>query len=379
MTHNAFDLSIHAKLEADLEALSTVGAGFVGGLFDVCERLGVPRAALIQHANIDLMLRGKGHGDDRGADVRPANRQESRPDARWPMQEVIALFNAATTLTGKVDLGLAFGQQTRPGTFHVLGYALMTCKTIGEAIELVPHYRRLVFDIGYSEMQFRSTADEAQLGWEVVSKALPYCPSLAESLIAAWYSFGRWIAGVDLPLKEVRFSHAGPKDALSYAQYFGCPVRFGTNDNALVFSRKLLAMPLVQADETLHLAMREQARAAIEKTFNAGDIAPRLRQALIPLMPKYEATLDKASASLAMSARTLQRRLAEQGLQFQDVLDATRKDLAKIYLKDPSLGMLDVALLLGYSEQSSFTRAFKSWFGDTPSGWRRQTQIRLIA
>lgn len=72
-----------------------------------------------------------------------------------------------------------------------------------------------------------------------------------------------------------------------------------------------------------------------------------------------------------MSTRTLQRRLAEQGLQFQDVLDATRKDLAKIYIKDPSLGMLDIALLLGYSEQSSFTRAFKSWFGDTPSSWRR--------
>ena len=357
MTHNAFDLSNHAKLEAHLEPISTVGAGFVAGLLEVSERLGADRASLFGRSGLAARPNGT--------------------DTRWPMEEVIALFNAATELTGRSDLGLAFGQQVRPGTFHVLGYALMTCKTLGEAIALVPHYRRLVFDIGYSEMQFVSTDDEARLGWQVVSRALPYCPSLAESLIAAWYSFGRWIAGVDLPLKEVRFSHPGPKETQAYGQYFGCPVLFGAKENALVFSRSLLDMPLVQADETLHLAMREQARAAIEKTFNAQDIAPRLRQALIPLMPKYEATLDKAAGSLAMSTRTLQRRLAEQGLQFQDVLDATRKDLAKIYIKDPSLGMLDIALLLGYSEQSSFTRAFKSWVGDTPSGWRRRVQSRL--
>ena len=329
----------------------------MAGLFDVCDRFGVSRTDLLSHVGLTTA--------------------RHVPEVRLPMQDVIALFNAATELTDRPDLGLSFGQQARPGTFHVLGYALMTCKTIGEAIALVPHYRRLVFDIGYSEMKFVSTEDDARLGWQVVSKALPYCPSLAESLIAAWYSFGRWIAGVDLPLKEVCFSHPGPNETTAYEKYFGCPVNFGAQENALVFSRSLLDMPLVQADETLHLAMREQARAAIEKTFNAKDIAPRLRQALIPLMPKYEATLDKAAASLALSARTLQRRLAEQGLQFQDVLDATRKDLAKIYIKDPSLGMLDIALLLGYSEQSSFTRAFKSWFGDTPSGWRRQVQSRL--
>lgn len=352
-------MSNHAKLETHLEPISTVGAGFVTGLLEVCERLGVSRASLIDHAGIA---------------VRPGG-----VEARWPMAEVIALFEAATALTGRPDLGLDFGRQVRPGTFHVLGYALMTCKTLGDAIALVPHYRRLVFDMGYSEMQLRSSDTDAQLSWQVLSQSLPYCPSLAESLIAAWYSFGRWIAGVDLPLKEVRFSHPGPQKTQSYRQYFGCPVHFGTPENALVFSRSLLDMPLVQADETLHLAMREQARAAIENTFNANDIALRLRQALIPLMPKCEATLDKAAVTLALSSRTLQRRLGEQGLQFQDVLDATRKDLAKIYLKDARLGMLDIALLLGYSEQSSFTRAFKSWFGDTPSGWRKRAHIRLPA
>ena len=357
MSHNAVDFSFRAKLttrrEAKLESLSTVGSAFVARLIEVSERLGVPRAQLLQAVGLHAPY---------------------APEARYPMQDVIALFDAGLALTGKTDLGLAFGQQVRPGTFHVLGYALMTCKTIGDAIALVPHYRRLVFDIGYSEMRFVCTDDDAKLGWEVVSKALPYCPCLAESLMAAWFSFGRWIAGAEFPLKEVLFSHAGPIDTQAYVTFFGCPVRFGANENALVFARDLLDMSLVQADETLHLAMREQARAAIERTFYGNGIGPRLRQALILLMPKCEATLVKAAASLALSPRTLQRRLGEQHLQFQDVLDDTRKDMAKIYLKDPSLSMLDVALLLGYSDQSSFTRAFKSWFGDAPTSWRRGTQ-----
>ncbi len=87
-------------------------------------------------------------------------------------------------------------------------------------------------------------------------------------------------------------------------------------------------------------------------------------------MPKCEATLEKAAAALAVSPRSLQRKLADAQLSFQTVLDAVRKDLARVYLRDPALSALDVALLLGYAEQSSFTRAFKTWFATTPSAWR---------
>jgi AraC-like DNA-binding protein len=292
-----------------VEQQSSVGAGYVSGLLDAALRAGVSRADLLRHAGL-------------------AAEEAHHANARMPMADVIGLFQSAVALTGRADIGLEFARQVRPGTFNVLGYALMTCKTLGEAIALVPHYRRLVFDIGYSEMQFVSTHEEARLGWHVVSKS-------------------------------------------AYEEFFECPVHFNAAENALVFSKTLLDMPLVQADETLHLAMRAQAQAAMEKTFNETDLAHRLRQALIPLMPKCEATLEKASAVLHMSPRSLQRRLGEADLKFQGVLDAVRKDMAVVYLRDPALSILDVALLLGYAEQSSFTRAFKGWFVASPSAWRR--------
>lgn len=338
---------------------STVGAGFIGGLLDTSQRLGVARAAVLQRAGL---------GPDTPLDA----------STRWPVGDVVALFDAAQQLTGRRDIGLEFAAQVRPGTFHVLGYALMTCRTLGEALALVPHYRRLVFDIGYSEMRMAQQGDHAVLEWHVLQPQLAYSPVLAEALIASWFAFGRWMAGVALPLRQVRFQHAAGGADAAFAQFFGCPVVFGQGSNALVFERSLLDMPLLQADETLHLAMREQARAAMEKTFGSPDAAQQVRAALIPLMPKCEATLPHAARALGLPTRSLQRRLAEAQTSFGQVLDAVRKDLAKVYVRDASLRMLDVALLLGFAEQSSFTRAFRQWFGVSPLQWRREMAPQVL-
>jgi AraC-like DNA-binding protein len=336
-----------------LHALSTVGAGFYAGLFDCAQRLGVDRAALAQRAGL-------------AADTAPD------ASARLPVAEVVALFEAAQHLSQRRDLGLEFARQVRPGTFQVLGYALMTCRTLGDAIALVPHFRRLVFDIGYSEMRLHAQGAHVLLEWHVLQPQMAYSPVLAEALIASWYTFGRWMAGVELPLRRVTFMHNAGGAGAQFAQFFGCPVEFGKSTNALVFDRNLLDMPLVQADETVHLAMREQARSAMEKAFGRPDLAQQVRNALIPLMPKCEATLAHSAKAMGLPTRSLQRRLSVENVTFGQVLDTVRKDLAKVYVRDASLSMLDVALLLGYAEQSSFTRAFRQWFGVSPLQWRRQ-------
>ena len=109
----------------------------------------------------------------------------------------------------------------------------------------------------------------------------------------------------------------------------------------------------------------------MERAFRPADISHRLRQVLLPLMPKCEATLEHAALALGMSPRSLQRHLDQESFKFQEILDLVRQELARIYLRDPQLSILDVSLLLGYAEQSSFTRAFRNWFGATPSSWRR--------
>ena len=347
--------SIYPAAAAARPPLS-VGAGYARRLCDLVERFGLPAAVLRKHAAAGL------------GSWEPTQ-------ARIPLPALLALFQSALTLTGRRDLGLEFGRQVRPDTFDVLGYALMTCRNLGEAIGLVPLYRRVVFDSGYSETQFSREGNDVKLAWVIVPEAtragLPYSELLAESLIASWYGLGRWITGAEMPLREVRFRHAAPDDTLPFTAFFGCPVRFAAGENALLFSSALLAQPLVQADAALNLAMCDEARKAIARREGETDVATLVRQMLVPLMPKCEATLKHVATGMGITPRTLQRRLADAGNSFHAVLDDVRRELAQVYLRDPALSALDVALLLGYAEQSSFTRAFRNWFGTPPSAWRQ--------
>jgi len=353
--HDNMPRSDPATAVASAPTLS-VGTAYARRLFEVLEHLGLPQAALIRHARVGPV-------------------DWNTAQERLPLAALVALFQSALALTGRRDLGLEFGRQARPDTFNVLGYALMTCRNIEEAIGLVPLYRRVVFDFGYSETRFAVQDGVAKLTWVVLPQAtqdgLPYCDLLAESLIASWFGFGRWIAAADMPLREVRFFHAAPADVRPFESFFGCPVGFSAGENSILFAAELLAQPLAQADAALNLMMRDEARKKIDRMQGSDGVVDQVRQAMLPLMPKCEATLADVAAALHITPRTLQRRLAGANYSFQEVLEATRRELAQVYLRDRALSALDVALLLGYAEQSSFTRAFRNWFSSAPSVWRQ--------
>ena len=334
-----------------MTASCTASAAYVQAVVDVAVRAGAPR---------ELLLHRLGPGD------------LSSPLERVPMARLIDLFDAAVELTGRPALGLEFGRRVQPGTYSMLGYALMTCDTLADAIALVPRYRRLVFDYGYSETALSCAGDQVEFAWLVLPGSLPYCAPLAEATLAGWYGFGRWILNAEPALSAVHFAHAAPADVAAYAAYFGCPVRFDQARNALLFPRSLLELPLSQADRKLHLAMRERARDALDQVFGATETGRRARQALSKLLPKCEASLGAVAALLEMTPRTLQRRLRGEGLSFKRLLDELRRELALVYLADASLSSLEIALLLGFAEQSSFTRACRQWTGNTPTEYRRR-------
>lgn len=340
----------------------TAGTAFASALLDLASELGHTRADVAARAGLDLPRMSE---------------LLQQAHARMPMADLLRLCDAVQALSGHPALGVALSAHIRPATFSVLGYALMTCRTLGEAIALIPHYRQLMFDSGYSETVFTEEGEFSRLSWRLLpDSGLPYSPVLAEALLASWCAFGRWMAGSAIPLAQACFAHPEPgaQSAAAYRRFFGGDLVYGAPQNALLINRSYLEQPLVQADALLHLAMREQARAALDRVVgSAGVTMPqRLRRALIPLMPKCEATLEHAARALAMAPRSLQRRLADAGVSFQEVLDDARRELACVYLQDPAMSMLDCALLLGYAEQSSFSRAFGGWFGSSPRDWRRQ-------
>lgn len=177
------------------------------------------------------------------------------------------------------------------------------------------------------------------------------------------------VLGAPLPLHHLQLAYPRPGHAASYA-VFGCPVEFSAASTRLWFDAAVLDRPLPQASTN---AARRYA-AECERTLatdDSDDLLSRTR-ALIAARPAHPPTLEAMAQQLAVSPRTLRRRLQLQGWSFQKIVDSERSALARCYLLESDLDIAAVAERLGYSDVSSFNRAFRKWQGMPPARYRRE-------
>lgn len=329
----------------------SVSSSYARTLLDVAEQCG---------ASLPALLRQAGLSDD----IRRS------PELRLPADKAMLLFECAVAATGDADFGLHMGEAVRPATFSALGYAAMSCDTLADALPLIPRFERLVTELGTTAL--RHEGDWVTLAWRPVVNAGAALRAAQDAIVSGWLNFGRWITGIDGELREARFAHPAPSQCEEYARIFRCPLQFDAPENALVFHRRLLDQPLLAADHGFHAHQRARAQTLLAQLNAQPDftrqVAALIRQRLVHGAPS---TNDIAEA-LHVSERTLRRRLQAEGSGFQGLLDSIRHQQALLYLDDPQLTVLDIALLLGYAEPSAFTHAFKAWSGVSPQRHRRK-------
>ncbi len=191
-----------------------------------------------------------------------------------------------------------------------------------------------------------------------------------EASMSAVDTISREVSTGDFAPLAVHFKHAPRGDVAVYEAHFGCPVHFESGRDALLVSEECIDAPNRLGDETIagffdrHL---EQQLASLTQDSN---LELRVRRAVANVLSEGVPTVSSIASELAMSARTLQRRLSEQGHSFQSVVDRARKDLAQRLLAETDYSLAEVAFLTGFAEQSGFTRAFKRWAGQTPRSYR---------
>lgn len=305
---------------------------------------------------------------DRGMDPAPLLGPLPPVGSFQPMADWCRQLDAAAELLHDPDLGLHFGQTINPQRFGVLGYLLHHCDTLGQATRRLQRYQELLFSV--PDTQLEVDGDSFTLS-ATTSLATPHYQKEV-FLLAAHVQFARELTGRPLAPLAVGLASPAPADSRALEAFLACPVSFAQGRSWIRAPLAAMTLPSIRPDATLRRLLEDQAGALLATLPQEDDYLRTVRQGIAALLQEGEPTLDRVAARLNISARTLHRRLAERGSGFRELLDGTRRQLAESYLRDERLNLADVALLLGYSEQSPFTHAFKRWTGSTPLDWRRQ-------
>lgn len=297
----------------------------------------------------------------------------ANPDAKISLALEDALWKEAARATGDDAFGLHAAELVQPGMFDVLDYAVRTALTLRVSLERLARYNRLVHDAAVFELVPDGSVVRVEHDFRVGSGA--QSRHSAEFTLASLVVVAAQLRGEPLWPRAVAFAHAEPQRPETLAEHrrlFGIAPKFGCRRKSVTFDAHDLDRSLPQPDRALWRVIGRHAETLLAQLPPLHEtIAARVRSLLSTTLGDQVPTLGDLASKLKMSERSLQRKLADEKLTFEALLDQVRRDLALRYLADPKIAVAEIAYLLGYSEPSPFHRAFKRWTGLTPSEARR--------
>jgi AraC-like DNA-binding protein len=293
----------------------------------------------------------------------------AEPDSRTPMSQWNALWRFILESTGDAGVGLRMGSTLQVREIGLLGYTMQHSGSLGGALERYSRFFALWR--AKDPPHYDVDAHQVEVGW----RAQPVMP-LFERPICDWALAGvlallRELSGEDVTPKEIHLPYAkGDHDLAEAREYFAAPLRFERPRAQLVLHTKDLELETRPADLELGRYLDQHAAQVIEGLSLGAGVVEQTERALWQGMKTGEVSLEDVASRMAMSARTLQRRLRSENASFTDLRDKLRHELATDLLADSELSIYEVVYLLGYSEPSAFYRAFRRWEGASPQKFR---------
>lgn len=328
---------------------STVSAGLAGALFDYAVAQGANAARLRSEAG----LSGAALDD---------------PDKRVPFERYVALMRAAKTLTGDPALALKFGADTDFRRFSIVGLIAHASATMAEALDQMNRYGRLVAEVvGVSDgPRFVHEIREGKLWLEDRRRDPNDFPEMTES------TFARFICGARRDFPQERFAyaatvtHAAPAHAADYERILGVPVAFGAPRNAIEMNPLWPSLQIQPQNRYVFGVFSAKAEALLESLQRAQTLSGKVEGLVMTMLHTGGARADAVAARLGVSRQTLYRRLKSEGASFDALVDDLRRRLALHYLSERKVSVNETAYLVGFSDPTAFSRAFKRWTGSSP-------------
>ncbi len=289
------------------------------------------------------------------------------PKARIAVRQMDLIWREALALLDDPCIALESPEYWRPGDFGALDHAWLAASTLEAALLALVRYLEVVDQSGRLRLERRG--EVLALCGAPPRFGLKDYPALREGFLAVVTHMARLVAGADLAPLEVALRTPPSACAEPYRRWFRCPVRFSAQNDCICFHQRDLTRPL-NAHPEVGLAIDRVLSQELARVRTKAGIAGRVQAALADGLPAGKGALTDVAAGLALSPSELQRRLDQAGTSFRAQVEQVRRTLAEQYLRDPSLSLIEIAFLLGFSEQSAFSRACRRWFGAPPSTLR---------
>jgi len=302
------------------------------------------------------------------------------PEDPWDTRQMIPagryydMLERIARQTDVTDLPVRTGASMRLDEYGALGLAFKAATTLGASYARVERYARLWTSV--VEYELRPAAGgtlfilhregERRLGMRLSN----------EMTLASAVSIARQVCPVPLAPIEVLIRHPAPRRIDAHEKWFGCPVRFGAELDAIRYADETLGRPNILGDEGISHYLVTHLDAELSEITRAPELVTQAKAAIAQALSEGAPKMVEIARSLGLSGRSFHRRLSEHGMNFQSLTEETRRDLAEGLLRDDSHSLAEIAFLTGFSEQSAFTRAFKRWVGKTPASYRKELAHR---
>ena len=287
---------------------------------------------------------------------------------RFPARRFQALWRVASEATGDPAIALRVSTTVKANALGIIGYLASASESRRNAFELVK---------GLTPLLWEDVECDLESGSEVAFIRCRTGSDTQASHFTTEYAVGLTVtmsrvlgAGRSDPL-EARFSYSAPAYADEYERILRLPIRFDAGEDGVLFPISMMDSLNPSADAALRKLLERFAADQLSRIPTSARCSRRVRACILSMLPLGNLTGDAVAAQLSMSSRTLRRRLQQEATSYQEILDDVRAELARHHLTREKRGIEEVAFLLGFSDPSSFTKAFRRWTGHTPADFVR--------
>ncbi len=291
-------------------------------------------------------------------------------NSRIPTANMIKVWQQAVTKSQDPYIALRVAKFCQPSALSALGMAMAASRHVYDALHRAARYSQMINDSSHCAIEENDTT----AAFTVIARAPLIAPDPAniyglESMFSSLFNVLQTIAGPSLHAQAVHFQHAFSGDKKPYEDFFDCPVYFSSHCSKLAFDKKGIFKEQPFANSTLTCTLDEWIERHLEE-FKEDLLSTRVKKYILKNLAYGEINQVYVAKEMALSPRMMQRKLSAEGTNFTELLDDSRHKLAIKLISHNRLAISEVTYILGFSDQSNFSRAFRRWTGTSPQQFR---------